>query len=58
MFREACDRYREAFALAGLGDAQHAAGNDANARHAWRQALVIFDDLGHPDAEAVRAKLR
>jgi len=57
MFREAGDRYREAFALAGLGDADHAAGNHDAASHAWKQALAIFDDLDHPDAEQVRAKL-
>ena len=28
------------------------------ARDAWQQALDILDELGHPDAEQVRAKLR
>jgi transcriptional regulator with XRE-family HTH domain len=27
------------------------------AREAWQQALAIFDDIQHPDADQVRAKL-
>jgi hypothetical protein len=27
------------------------------ARQAWRQALAIYDDIGHPGADKVRAKL-
>ena len=27
------------------------------ARGAWRKALVILDELGHPDAEQVRSRL-
>ena len=34
------------------GDATRAA-----ARAAWQHALTILDDLDHPDAEPVRAKL-
>ena len=34
-----------------------AAGDDAAARRAWRRAATILDDLGHADAEAVRARL-
>jgi hypothetical protein len=34
-----------------------AAGDLPQARQAWQQALAIFEDLQHPDAEKVRAKL-
>ncbi|MGY1761433.1 BTAD domain-containing putative transcriptional regulator [Geodermatophilus sp. SYSU D00779] len=50
-------RYYQASALAALGDARHAAGQPQAARDAWRQSLTILDELAHPDAEAVRAKL-
>jgi tetratricopeptide (TPR) repeat protein len=55
--RERSDRYGEAEALAHLGDARHAAGELPQARQAWQQALAIYDDLQHPDAGDVRAKL-
>jgi hypothetical protein len=34
-----------------------AAGELARARDAWQQALAILEDLQHPDADQVRAKL-
>jgi hypothetical protein len=40
-----------------LGDAQRAGGDIAAAGQSWRRAVVIFDHLGHADAEEVRAKL-
>jgi hypothetical protein len=40
-----------------LGNARHAAGELPQARHAWQQALAIMDDLQHPSADKVRAKL-
>jgi tetratricopeptide (TPR) repeat protein len=52
------DRYYEADTLASLGDTHHAAGNPDDARSAWWQALGILDELGHPDADQLRAKLR
>jgi tetratricopeptide (TPR) repeat protein len=55
--REAGQRFGEAAVLAHLGDTRHAAGELAQAREAWRQALAIFEDLQHPDASQVRAKL-
>jgi hypothetical protein len=39
------------------GDVQLAAGHRDEAHDAWRRALVILDDLDHPDAEQVRDKL-
>lgn len=44
-------------AISFLGDAWQAAGNLEEARYSWRQALAILDDLRHPDACGVRAKL-
>jgi DNA-binding SARP family transcriptional activator/Tfp pilus assembly protein PilF len=55
--RQLGGRYHQADALTHLGDAHREAGSPREARHAWRQALDILDDLGHPDAEKVRAKI-
>ena len=50
-------RQQEATILAHLGDTRHAAGELPQARQAWQQALAIFENLQHPDAGQVRAKL-
>ena len=55
--REHGDRWDEAATLTHLGDTRHAAGDLPQAREAWQQALAIFDDIQHPDADKVRAKL-
>jgi len=57
LYRVLGDRYFEADTLASLGDTHHAAGHPDQARGAWRQALGILDQLGHPDAERLRGKL-
>jgi tetratricopeptide (TPR) repeat protein len=57
LWRELSDRYNEAFALTRLGQAHHEAGDADPAREARRLALDILDDLGHPDADQVRAVL-
>jgi hypothetical protein len=44
--------------LGHLGDSHSAAGNPAQARAAWEEALAILDDLHHPDANQIRAKLK
>jgi predicted negative regulator of RcsB-dependent stress response len=44
--------------LIHLGDAYHAAGKPAQARHTWQQALDILQELKHSDADQVRARLR
>ena len=51
------DRYDEAEVLANLGDTWQAAGDVHNAQLAWRDALAIFDELGHPDASRLRTAL-
>ena len=58
IFRELGDRYIEATVLAVQGDVYHASGNAAMARAAWHDALAILDELRHPDASDIRAKLR
>jgi tetratricopeptide (TPR) repeat protein len=57
LHREVGDRFYEAEALTHLGDTRHAAGELAQAHEAWQQALTILDELHHPDADTVRAKL-
>jgi len=52
------DHYSEADTLTRLGDAYQAAGGPHAARDAWRQAVAILDDLHHPEAARVRARLR
>jgi DNA-binding SARP family transcriptional activator/tetratricopeptide (TPR) repeat protein len=51
------DRFRQTSILTHIGDTHHADGRWQAARQAWRQALGILDDLHHPDAGRVRAKL-
>jgi DNA-binding SARP family transcriptional activator len=55
--REVGDRVHEAEGLIHLGDTRQAAGELAQAREAWQQALAILEDLQHPHAGQVRAKL-
>jgi tetratricopeptide (TPR) repeat protein/transcriptional regulator with XRE-family HTH domain len=57
IFRTVGDRWGEADTLTGLGDIHRAAGELPQAREAWQQALDILDDLQHPDAAKIRAKL-
>jgi tetratricopeptide (TPR) repeat protein len=57
IFRESGARFDEADTLTRLGDTRHAAGEPAQALEAWQQALAILQDLQHPHADQVRAKL-
>jgi DNA-binding SARP family transcriptional activator len=57
LYREAGFRFAEADTLIHLGDTRHAAGELAEARESWQEALAILEDLRHPDAGQVRAKL-
>jgi DNA-binding SARP family transcriptional activator len=57
LYREIGGRWGAAETLGHLGDAQYAAGDPAQARAAWEEALAILDDLGHSDADQIRAKL-
>jgi DNA-binding SARP family transcriptional activator len=57
LHQESGDRFNEADTLSHLGDTCQAAGELGQARDAWRQAIAILEQLRHPDAERVRAKL-
>jgi DNA-binding SARP family transcriptional activator/tetratricopeptide (TPR) repeat protein len=71
MYREAAGYYRTAMqrygelnvpgkqaeTLVRLGDTALAAGDRDEARAVWRRALVVFEQLEHPDAKQVRGKL-
>ncbi|MEU4475159.1 BTAD domain-containing putative transcriptional regulator [Micromonospora sp. NPDC023888] len=50
-------RFKEAEALAHLGDCQHALGDLENALTSWRRAYAIMTELRTADADSVRAKL-
>jgi tetratricopeptide (TPR) repeat protein len=57
IFQAVGDRWGEADTLTNLGDIRRAAGDLPQAREAWQQAHDILDDLHHPDAAKLRAKL-
>ncbi|MBV9856380.1 MAG: tetratricopeptide repeat protein [Streptosporangiaceae bacterium] len=57
LFREIGNRFELADTLASLGDACDTAGQPAAARDAWQQAFTILNELHHPDAARVHAKL-
>ena len=52
------DRYNQAQALAHLAESHLATGDPTAANDAWQEALAILDDLCHPEADHLRAKLR
>ena len=63
-YQQALDFYRKLFDPCGqaetldrLGDTHQAIGDTKAARHAWQQALAVLDQLRHPEADNVRAKL-
>jgi DNA-binding SARP family transcriptional activator len=57
LHRQVGDRYQQAETLVHLGETLAATGRTEEARGAWRQALTLLDDLAHPDAAAVAARL-
>jgi tetratricopeptide (TPR) repeat protein/transcriptional regulator with XRE-family HTH domain len=57
LHRLLADRYQITQLLTHLGDAQRSTGDIDASRNAWTEALDILDDLGHPDADHVRARL-
>jgi tetratricopeptide (TPR) repeat protein len=57
LFRATGDPYGEATCLGYLGDRHDAAGETSAARQAWTHALDILNQLDHPDADQVRARL-
>ena len=57
LLREVGNRVELAATLISLGDACLADCRAAAAQDVWQQALAILDDLHHPDAALVRARL-
>jgi DNA-binding SARP family transcriptional activator/Tfp pilus assembly protein PilF len=55
--RELGSRVTEAGTLVRLGDAHEASGDAHAATESWQHALSILEELQHPDARQVRAKL-
>ena len=57
VFRDLGDQHLLAEALTQLGDHLQDSGSPQEARGAWREAFAILDDLRHPAAGQVRARL-
>jgi tetratricopeptide (TPR) repeat protein len=57
LYRDTGDRYYQAEILTHIGDAHDSVADHASSCDAWEQALVILTELGHPDADQIRAKL-
>jgi DNA-binding SARP family transcriptional activator len=57
LYRKLGNRYYGATTLVHLGESELAAGDAQAARATWARARDILDELGHPDAEPVRARL-
>ena len=55
--KEYGERLYEADSLTHLGDTHRAAEEPVQAKEAWEQAVAIFEELQHPGADSVRAKL-
>ncbi|MFJ7965795.1 AfsR/SARP family transcriptional regulator [Streptomyces sp. NPDC096324] len=55
--RDIGNRWGEGHTLGNLGDVHLDADEPEGAREAWRQALAIFVEFDHPDAEKVRERL-
>ncbi|MBP2325937.1 tetratricopeptide (TPR) repeat protein [Kibdelosporangium banguiense] len=57
LYRALNDPYLIANTLSHIGEAYNALGEHEPAVTAWHEALEILDELGHPDADEVRAAL-
>jgi DNA-binding SARP family transcriptional activator/tetratricopeptide (TPR) repeat protein len=57
LFHRLGDRAYEAGSVVRLGDVLETVGDLDAARESWHTALATLEELGHPDAEQVRAKL-
>ena len=58
LFRKTGDRRSEAIGLTYLGDTHEEAGAPGPALDARRRALDLFDELGLPEADTLRTRLR
>lgn len=57
LYQELDDRYNQSNTFDRIGDTRSAMGDVPQAREAWRRAVALLDELEHPDAGRVRAKL-
>ena len=57
IWRRLGDRYEVATTLLRLGDTREATGDHAAAGAVWQEAGAILDDLGHPEAVQLRARI-
>jgi hypothetical protein len=57
LLRDLGDRPDQAQVLTHLAESLLSAGSQRAAADAWREALVILEELEHPDAGPVRARL-
>ena len=57
LYEETSNRPLAASGWMNLGDAYVVVNQHDAARHAWQTSLTILDDLGSPDAAAVRLRL-
>jgi tetratricopeptide (TPR) repeat protein len=57
IFRERKSQAQIARVLAEMGEAQLAAGQTHSAQQSWRDAAAILNELNHPNAEDLYAKL-
>jgi tetratricopeptide (TPR) repeat protein len=58
LYDKAGDRLRSTEVFVNMGETHLALGDLSAARAVWQRALDILDELGHPEAEDVRARLR
>ena len=58
LYRTIRDRYLEADTLVHIGDTRRAAHQDTQAALAWREALGILEEIGHPEAARLRRKVK
>ncbi|WP_079190866.1 AfsR/SARP family transcriptional regulator [Streptomyces acidiscabies] len=58
LYQRMNDRYLEADTLLHMGDTHEARGSRTASVPLWREAVRILDELGHPEAEQARARLR
>ena len=57
LYRQLGDRYSQSQTLVYLGDTHRASGRPSVAGDAWQEALVILEELRHPEAGQVRSRL-
>jgi tetratricopeptide (TPR) repeat protein/transcriptional regulator with XRE-family HTH domain len=57
LYQKLGSRHPQADTLIRLGDTHQDTGDFHAAHHFWQRALPILDDLHHPDADVLRARL-